>query len=126
QVISVYLDASQYIDGLGGMDQQAEVDKYLKFAEVLSDHQYISSGVSMVYLTPEAYGKFDEFRQSATSVDNHLLDIEYETEVPLALTRIGFSIDAEGKLEETKNKFNSYFDTWKETRLNGLKQRGGS
>ncbi|MCL6606444.1 MAG: hypothetical protein K6T94_26600, partial [Paenibacillus sp.] len=126
QVISVYLDASQYIDGLGGMDQQAEVDKYLEFAEVLSDHQYISSRLSMVYLTPEAYGRFDEFRRSATSVSNYIHGEEQETSVPLVLTRVGFSMDAEGKLKETRDKINSYFDTWKEKRLNSLEHRGGA
>lgn len=125
QIISVYLDASQYLDGQGNMDQQAEVNKYLEFADVLADHHYINSRVSMVYLTPEAHGRFDEFRQSATSVSNSIHDQEQETNVPLVLTRVGFSMDAEGKLKETRDKINSYFDTWKEKRLNSLEQRGG-
>ncbi len=53
-VITVYLNSENYIDGKGNMDQKSEFEKYMTYAKMLQEERYVSSKVSIGYLTSEA------------------------------------------------------------------------
>jgi predicted small lipoprotein YifL len=126
QLISIYLDGSNYVDEQGSMDQEEELDKYLEFAELLTEHHYVSSTVTWVFLTPEGYKRLDEARSSSSSVNVHLLNMEKKTGEILIATMVGYKLNAQGQIKETRAEINSYFDTWKEKRIESLGQRGGA
>lgn len=126
QLISIYLKGEDYIDGQGNMDQQAEVDKYLELAKVLADQQYASSMVTWTYLSSDAYGRLDLARASDDSVDKYFSDEEEEQGKVNILTMAGYSLDVEGKMEESRSEIEAGFDNWKEKRLESLEQRGES
>ncbi|NGM82830.1 hypothetical protein G5B47_10435 [Paenibacillus sp. 7124] len=126
QLVSIYLNGDDYIDARGNMDQKGEVDKYMEFAKVLAEHQYVSSMVTWTFLTKDAYDRLDEAKASDDSVDKYFTDEEEESGKVNIITMIGYSLDAEGQVEESRDEIESYFDTWKEKRLKSLELRGGS
>ncbi|WP_310551561.1 hypothetical protein [Paenibacillus glufosinatiresistens] len=118
-LVKVYLDASGYVDPKGNMDQEAEIAKYLAFAEELAASGYVSSRISWVYLTPDAFSRLEEAKQSASSVDAFFNE-EEETGVPRMITRVGCEIDASGRVKQTKAELQAYLDQWREKRLESL------
>lgn len=62
-VITIYLNSENYIDHKGDMDQKSEIEKYMSLAKMLQKNRYVSSHVSIGYLTSSAYERFDELKK---------------------------------------------------------------
>ncbi|MCL6606445.1 MAG: hypothetical protein K6T94_26605 [Paenibacillus sp.] len=126
QLVTIYLNGSNYMDEQGRMNQEDELDKYLKFAEILTEHGYLSSTVTWVFLTPEGYQRLDKARASSSSVNVYFLDIEKETGEFFIATMVGYTLNAEGQIKETREEINSYFEIWKDKRFKSLEQSDGA
>lgn len=125
QLVKVYLNADDYMDAKGNMNSQAESEHYLSFANQLADYQYINSLISIIYLTPEAYEKFEEAKKSKDTVDNFYSDEEKKSGVLSVVTRVGYTLGMDGEVEESPEKILGFIETWKEKRVKSLEQRGG-
>lgn len=125
QLVKVYLNADDYMDAKGNMNSQAESEHYLSFANQLADNQYINSLISIIYLTPEAYEKFEEAKKSKDTVDNFYSDEEKKSGVLSVVTRVGYTLGMDGEVEESPEKILGFIETWKEKRVKSLEQRGG-
>lgn len=116
QLISVFLNVESYIDQEGNMDQEAEVAKYLAFGELLKENKYLRSSVSIIYLNPEAYSRFDKALESSLSVTRFFHKEEQEQSKLNFVTRVGFTLLEDGLVHETTDEIHQYFDIWKEKR----------
>lgn len=125
QLVKVYLNADDYMDAKGNMNSQAESEHYLSFANQLADNQYINSLISIIYLTPEAYEKFEEAKKSKDTVDNFYSDEEKKSGVLSVVTRVGYTLGMDGEVEESPEKILGFIETWKDKRVKSLEQRGG-
>lgn len=114
QLVSIYLNGGDYIDAQGNMDQNGEASKYMEFAKVLTEHQYVSSMVTWTFLTKDAYDRLDEAKASDDSVDKYFTDEEEEKGKVNIMTMVGYSLNTEGQVEESRGEIESYFDTWRE------------
>lgn len=125
QMIMIYLKGDDYIDGNGDIDEKTEVDKYLAFGKDLAESKYNSSSITWLFLTPQAYNRFEEARHSDDTIDNYLDEYEEKTGMPQIVTRVGYHVDAQGQRVETIEKINTFFDIWKDKRIQGVGQQGG-
>ncbi|WP_314586779.1 hypothetical protein [Paenibacillus terrigena] len=124
QLVEVFLNCERYIDKNGGMDQQAEIDKYKAFAQKLADHKYMRSSIYIWYIAPDAYDRFDEARNSDMTVLNYYSDEEEKQGKLNVVTANGIEIDKQGRIVSTNEEFLESFDKWKEERLKSTKLKG--
>ncbi|MCJ8014815.1 hypothetical protein MUG84_24330 [Paenibacillus sp. KQZ6P-2] len=128
QLVQVYLNCERFINSNGDMDEQAEIDKYKAFAQKLADHKYMRSSISIWYITPGAYDRFDEAKNSDMTVINYFKDEENEQGKLNLVTANGIDIDEQGQIVTTNEELHKGFDIWKEERVKStkLKNDGGS
>jgi len=124
QLVEVFLNCERYIDGNGGMDQQAEIDKFKTFAQKLADHKYMRSSIYIWYITPDAYDRFDEAINSDMSVLDYYKDEEEKQGKLNVVTANGIKIDNQGRIVTTNEEMYESFDTWKDERLKSTKLKG--
>ena len=124
QLVEVYINCERYIDSYGNMDQQAEIDKYKAFAQKLVDHKYMRSSISIWYITPDAYDRFDEAQNSDLTVLNYFKDEEEKQGKLNLVTANGIEIDEQGRIVTTNEELQKGFDIWKEARLKSTKLKG--
>ncbi len=115
-LIGVYLNVDDYIDKDSAMDQEGEMEKYLNFAKLLVEHKYVNSGISIIYLSPEAYGLFDEAKNADTSVSDFYRKLAQEGKKLNYITIVGYDINADGNVQETEEEIYRFFDLWEEKR----------
>lgn len=124
-VITVYLNSENYIDGKGNMDQKSEFEKYMTYAKMLQEERYVSSKVSIGYLTSEAYARLEELKKTEDSVSYFYSDETRETGFINIATMVGYSLGSDGQIKESREEIEEFFDIWKEKRMISLEQRVG-
>ncbi|MCR2803391.1 hypothetical protein [Paenibacillus soyae] len=112
QVITIFVNASDYIDDSGAMDEQGELDKYKAFAEQLAAHRYFKSSVYLVYLSEEAFGRYDELSNEALLVDHVYTSEESDGSKQNSITRNGFDILENGQIKESDDDILRTFSVW--------------
>ncbi len=125
QVISVYLNSDNYVDSKGDMNQDLEMEKYMDFSKMLQEKRYFSSLITIGYLTSQAYERLEEVKKVEEDVSLFYSDEARKTGVVSIATMVGFRLGIDGKVNESREKIESYFDTWKEDRIKSLNQSGG-
>lgn len=125
-LIKVYVNGDPYVDNKGGMNEESEMSNYKSFADLIIKAGYVSSSVSFIYATPDMYNRFEEALKSSNTVDRYF-DLEKEkTGTPYDITRTGYKINKEGKVVESEEEIQEYFQIWKEAREEYAAQRGGT
>lgn len=124
QVIFVFVNASNYIDGNGEMNEDAEIEKYKSFAKLLEANKYVKSGVSIVYLSEQAYGRLDSIQQETVNVEQVLYKEQEEDGLLNSVTRNGFDLLENGELSKSDNAFKETFSVWRETRQKYIEDKG--
>jgi len=124
QLVKVYLNCERYIDSNGDMDQQGEIGKYKAFAKKLADNKYMRSSISIWYITPDAYDRFDEAKNSDSTVINYFKDEEEKQGKLNLVTANGIEIDEQGRIVSINEEFLESFDIWKEKRVESTKLKG--
>lgn len=122
QIVLVYLNSERYVDDQGQIDQDNEIEKYLAFAKLLAENKYVKSSIGIDYLVPEAYGLFDEAKQSDVTVPYYYENKEEKEGKFIFVTRVFYRLLEEGQVQQSKEDFYRYFDLWKDDRK---KFRGG-
>lgn len=126
QLVSVYLNADGYMDQEGNMDQDAEYEKYLAFADLLIENKYVSSLVGINYVSPDAYIRLEESKESDVSVNILYMNEEKKEDKLNFVTLVGYEILKDGHVKEDREEVYRYFDIWKEKREKYIKKRGNS
>ncbi|MGZ9584929.1 hypothetical protein [Paenibacillus marinisediminis] len=124
QLVEVYLNCERYIDSNGGMDEQAEIDKYKAFAQKLADQKYMRSSIYIWYITPDAYDRFDEAKNSEMTVLTFYNDEEEKQGKLNLVTANGIKIDEQGRIVTADEELHKSFDIWKEERVKSTKLKG--
>lgn len=124
-VIMIYLNSENYIDSKGNMDQKSEIEKYMALAKMLREKRYVSSDISIGYLTPEAYERFDALKKTEDNISQFYSDETRKTGVINIVTVSGYSLGTDGQIKESREEIEEFFNKWKENRLKSFEQRGG-
>lgn len=124
QLIDVYLNSERYVDNEGNMNQDIEFENYMTFAQLLSEHKYVKSLVSIIYLSPDAYSRFDEAKNSDVIVSYFYRDEEKKEGKLNNVTRVLYEINSDGKIVQDPDKIKNYFDVWKDRRKEFVELKG--
>lgn len=125
QIVTTCLNIEDYMDSKGMIDTEAEVKKYIAYAKELAEQNYVSSQVSLLFLTPEALDKLEEAKRSEKSVLGFYMREQESGEISIA-TMVTLNINAEGKVVESEDKIKAMFDKdiWKQNRQQISGQKG--
>src|SRR5690554_4151241 len=104
-LIHVYLNSENYIDDKGEMNQDAEIEKYKVFAELLKEKKYVSSQISTIYITPEAYALYEEGQHDNVSIGNYYRDLEEKESEFVFVTRNIYELLKNGEIDKTNEEF---------------------
>ncbi|WP_314586777.1 hypothetical protein [Paenibacillus terrigena] len=124
QLVEVFINCERYIDSNGDMDQQGEIGKYKAFAKKLVDNKYMRSSISFRYITPDAYRRFDEAKNSDKDIFEFFSDEEKEQGKLNLVTANSIDIDEQGQIVTPNEEFLKKFDIWKEKRVKSTKLKG--
>lgn len=123
-LVDVYVDADNYINPDGTMDEEGEYEKYKTFMDRMVEKGYISAFVSIIYTNPVYYAKFDEAMKSEYGPTFYYDDFEKNNEIVL-VTGNGFKITGKGTMYERKDEIDQTFEIWRERREQYARQKGG-
>ena len=102
QLIDVFVKAPETVD------VEAEVDRFEKFAELLKENKFLKSSITIVYLKPGAYEKYDEVLRT----EPYILDYyDRNTDDNIYLVT-GSHVYDDGRIEETRETLVTRFENW--------------
>ncbi|OMD41077.1 hypothetical protein [Paenibacillus odorifer] len=125
QVVTVYLNCDNYMDNKGNADRDKEIEAQLAFVKRLEENKYVSSLITIAYLTPDAHSRLDDIKKTESDVDLYYSDETKETGIVNIVTMVGYSLGADGEIEESREEIEEYYEIWKEKRMESFEQRGG-
>jgi hypothetical protein len=90
----------------------------------MAEHKYMRSSIYIWYITPDAYDRFDEAKNSDMTVLNYYSDEEEKQGKLNLVTASRIEIDKQGRIVTTNEELSESLDNWKEERLKSTKLKG--
>ncbi|WP_232243182.1 hypothetical protein [Paenibacillus sp. GSMTC-2017] len=124
QLTHVYLNVSNYMDKTGVINEDVEMKKFKAFARLLVESKNIRSSLSIVYLSEEAYKRFDEIKSTTFDIGDVYWGEDEEQNKNNYITIVGYKILETGAIKQSDEEIREFFETWKEKRLLYIQREG--